>query len=350
MATVTANLGLTQPAYGDSGWNTTLNTNASILDAAINPWFYGTGAPGTITGQTNNSFYLDTNALNLYKRVAGTWTLVCGFGDGSGTPWFYGSGAPGTITGQTNGSFYLDTAALNLYTLISGTWTIVCGFASESGTPWFYGTGAPGTITGQTNNSFYLDTAALNLYTLLSGTWTLVCALGTPSDGYGEGGEGDLGYGGTGSGGSSGTPPILGETPSGLVNGSNTTYTTAGVPYNGTDGVYLQGIRLTRGIDYTISSSTWTLMVAPATGDTLRMDYSTAAPSILPVMGETPSGAVNGTNTAYTTAGTPSSGTDAAYLQGIRLTRGIDYTLSGNTWNLTVAPATGDTLRMDYST
>jgi hypothetical protein len=258
MATVTANLGLTQPAFGDTGWNTVLNTNASILDAAINPWFYGLGAPGTVAGQTNGSFYLDTAALNLYKRIAGLWVLVCGFG---------GAGAS--------------------------------------------------------------------------------------SDGYGgQGGYGDEGYGGvTGGGGGLGglTTAVMGETPSGSVNGSNAVYTTVGVPSSGTDAAYLQGIRLTRGIDYTLSSSTWTLTVAPSTGDTLRMDYTTGVGST-EVMGETPSGSVNGSNAVFTTVGTPASGTDAAYLQGMRLTRGTDYTVTGSTWTLTVAPATGDTLRMDYST
>lgn len=85
MAIITANLSMTEPAYGDSGWNNTINANFTILDAAVNPWFYGSGAPGVIAGQTNNSFYLDTAASNLYKRVANVWTLIASLGTGTGS-------------------------------------------------------------------------------------------------------------------------------------------------------------------------------------------------------------------------------------------------------------------------
>lgn len=83
MAVITANLGLTEPSLGDIGWDATVNANFSILDAAISPWFYGTGAPGVVLGQTNNSFYLDISSENLYKRIGGIWTLIDTLG-GSG--------------------------------------------------------------------------------------------------------------------------------------------------------------------------------------------------------------------------------------------------------------------------
>jgi phage-related tail fiber protein len=68
---------------------------------------------------------------------------------------------------------------------------------------------------------------------------------------------------------------VTNETPSGLVNGANTSYSLANTPVSGTERVYLNGIRLEPGAgnDYTISTATITMLTAPATGDKLRVDY-----------------------------------------------------------------------------
>lgn len=65
------------------------------------------------------------------------------------------------------------------------------------------------------------------------------------------------------------------ETPSGLVNGANTTYTLANTPVAGTEEVYLNGIQQESGAgnDYTISGATITYLTAPLTGDKLRVSY-----------------------------------------------------------------------------
>ncbi len=64
------------------------------------------------------------------------------------------------------------------------------------------------------------------------------------------------------------------ETPSGLVNSSNTVYTLASTPIAGTEHVHLNGILMASGgTDYTISSATITFVTAPATGDILRVSY-----------------------------------------------------------------------------
>lgn len=65
------------------------------------------------------------------------------------------------------------------------------------------------------------------------------------------------------------------ETPSGTINGSNTTFTLANTPTTGTVRLYLNGIRLRSGSgnDYTISTATITMATAPATGDILLADY-----------------------------------------------------------------------------
>lgn len=72
-----------------------------------------------------------------------------------------------------------------------------------------------------------------------------------------------------------GARPIIRETPSGSVNGSNTSFTLANIPAFGTEQVYLNGILQEPGSgnDYTISTNTLTYLTAPLTGDRLRVSY-----------------------------------------------------------------------------
>lgn len=64
------------------------------------------------------------------------------------------------------------------------------------------------------------------------------------------------------------------------------------------------------------------------------------------VVGETPTGDINGVNTTYTLANTPTASGVMLYLNGIYLQPGAgnDYTLAGNTITMLFAPATGDKL------
>lgn len=68
---------------------------------------------------------------------------------------------------------------------------------------------------------------------------------------------------------------VVRETPSGSVNGSNTTFTLASTPVAGTEMVFLNGILQEPGAgnDYTISGGTITYLAAPLTGDKLRVTY-----------------------------------------------------------------------------
>lgn len=68
------------------------------------------------------------------------------------------------------------------------------------------------------------------------------------------------------------------------------------------------------------------------------------------VFEETPSGTVNGSNTAFTLANTPTSGTVRLYLEGWRLIPGSgnDYTISGSSITMLTAPLTGERIRADY--
>lgn len=66
---------------------------------------------------------------------------------------------------------------------------------------------------------------------------------------------------------------ISNETPSGDLDGSDTTYTLANSPATGTLKLYLNGQRLTYTTDYTLATNVITFVVAPVSGDILRADY-----------------------------------------------------------------------------
>jgi hypothetical protein len=65
------------------------------------------------------------------------------------------------------------------------------------------------------------------------------------------------------------------ETPTGLINGSNTAFSLANTPVAGTEMVFLNGIlqEVGGGNDYTISGASITMIVAPLTGEKLVVTY-----------------------------------------------------------------------------
>lgn len=66
------------------------------------------------------------------------------------------------------------------------------------------------------------------------------------------------------------------EAPSGLINGSNTSYTLAATPITGTECVHLNGVLQNVGgsNDYTISTNTITFGSAPESGDVILVNYA----------------------------------------------------------------------------
>lgn len=69
------------------------------------------------------------------------------------------------------------------------------------------------------------------------------------------------------------------------------------------------------------------------------------------IWGETPSGSINGTNTTFTLANTPVTGSIRLYWNGQRQNSGTgnDYTISGGTLTTTFVPVSGDVLLVDYA-
>ena len=65
------------------------------------------------------------------------------------------------------------------------------------------------------------------------------------------------------------------ETPSGTINGSNTSFTLLHIPISGTIELYLNGVlqRLGAGYDYQSTSASLTFTIAPISGDTILVNY-----------------------------------------------------------------------------
>lgn len=63
------------------------------------------------------------------------------------------------------------------------------------------------------------------------------------------------------------------ETPTGLINSANVTYTLAFTPIADSEYVYLNGLLMETGDDYTILVGTITMVTAPETGDRLKVSY-----------------------------------------------------------------------------
>jgi len=101
------------------------------------------------------------------------------------------------------------------------------------------------------------------------------------------------------------------------------------------------------GLSTTLTSLSNTVAGLQSTINNLSASGATA----LFVDGETPGGAVNGTNTSFTLANTPSPATSLAlFRNGLLQSPGVDYTLSGQalTFLSVSTPQTGDLLQASY--
>lgn len=148
------------------------------------------------------------------------------------------------------------------------------------------------------------------------------------------------------------------ETPAGAVNGVNATFTLANAPSPQTSlELYRNGLLMRQGVDYSLNSATVTFVASsiPQTGDILTASYRYGGTALANTSafadGETPSGAVNGSNTTFTLAHTPTPATSLAlYRNGLFMTQGVDYDLNGSTVTFVAAavPQSGDVLTASY--
>lgn len=121
---------------------------------------------------------------------------------------------------------------------------------------------------------------------------------------------------------------IWNEQPEGAVNGANTTYTLALPCLAGTLRVYIDGMRMRPGADYTVTSpTTFQFASPPAPGSKLLVDYVVDRAGVSAfegyfVFNEVPA---QNTPTEFQTANNYSAGTTQLYLDGMRMRLGTDY-------------------------
>ena len=150
---------------------------------------------------------------------------------------------------------------------------------------------------------------------------------------------------------------VDGETPAGAVDGANRGFALAAAPEPASSlALYRNGVLQTAGSDYTLSGGTVTMEPAatPQAGDVLSAYYRRPGTGgSLPtfVDGESPAGAVDGSNQTFTLASAPSPAASLRlYRNGLLQQAGTDYTLSGSAITMTSAsiPQPGDTLQASY--
>lgn len=146
------------------------------------------------------------------------------------------------------------------------------------------------------------------------------------------------------------------ETPSGLINSINTTFTVTAIPKF----IVLNGVIYYEDNGYTRSDLTITLSIAPMTGSTLRSisNYkitlnngltATSDSTLISYYGtdltvERPSGTIDGVNNSFTVVNIP----DFINLNGISYFENDGYTISGLTLTLSIIPPVGSILRSIY--
>lgn len=139
---------------------------------------------------------------------------------------------------------------------------------------------------------------------------------------------------GGGGGGGVLTELVLNETPSGVINGVNTTFTLANTPSDpSTVMIWLNGQLLTRGAtaDYTVSGTTVTMHNAvPIVGDVLLAMYSKQATAKSFALNESAAFTVISGSLGLEIAYTPSPTSSLMlFMNGQLLTQNSDYTLVG---------------------
>jgi hypothetical protein len=168
-----------------------------------------------------------------------------------------------------------------------------------------------------------------------------------------DGTSGACGTGGSGAG-----TFVDAETPAGAINGANDSFTLVNSPNPPASlTLFLNGLLQDQGGDYTLASNmiTFATGATPQTGDILLASYrlGVSIPGVGFVDQQTPTGATNGVNTTFTLSQTPSPSTSlAVFLNGLLMSAGVDYTLSGATITFLPAsvPQSGDILLCSYRT
>lgn len=248
-------------------------SNVVIRDANANARFNNVGRNLTTTATAAGTTTL-TVSSSFLQQFTGTTTQTVVLPDATtlsvGHSFLITNRSTGTVTVNANGGGLVQTMAAASQTLVTvvtngtaaGTWDSAYSITNAGA-----GGGTVTTVSVSTANGFAgsvsnpTTTPAITVSTtitgVLKGNGTAISAATAGTDYMAP------------------SSHVIRETPTGLVNGANTTYTLANSPIAGTEQVYLNGLLQEPGAgnDYTISGTTITYLTAPITGDRLRVTY-----------------------------------------------------------------------------
>jgi hypothetical protein len=146
------------------------------------------------------------------------------------------------------------------------------------------------------------------------------------------------------------------ESPAGTLDGVNASFTTSQTPLAGSLAIYRNGLLQTAGVDYSINGSTITFLSGsvPHANDIVTAYYRVpgAGPQANFTDSEVPAGTIDGNNVTFALVNAPAPALGLKlYKNGVLLSQGTDYTLSGSTitfTSATVTPQPGDSLVASY--
>jgi hypothetical protein len=140
--------------------------------------------------------------------------------------------------------------------------------------------------------------------------------------------------------------PFYNQTPVGTNNGVNKVFTLAFAPKS--LWLTVNGVYQTLGFDYLLVDNVISFFVAPPASSVMnaKYTYGACAPNFVQ---EVPAGSVNSSNLTFTLTHTPDANSLFLYSNGIYMTNGVDYNVSGNVITFVLAPITGTKLYAEYT-
>jgi uncharacterized protein YoxC len=299
-----------------------INGSVTGLTSQVNDLAATVASTGSITG-------LQTTVNNLSATVTSLGTTVGGLNSSVATL---------SSTVSTNGA-----TLTGLSSTVSGLSSTVSGHTSSISTLTSNLSALTSTVSGHTASLTSLNSSIGGLNTTVTSLGNSLTALTATVNTLSATGSNAV--------------FVDAEAPGGTMNGTNTAFTLANAPAPTTSlTVFRNGILQRVGIDFTLSGSAITFAAGsvPQSSDYLRAYYRTPGVGTATTFNdaELPSGTINGTNLTFTLAATPSPAASLTlYKNGVLLTQGVDYALSGATVtfaNTTVAPQVGDSLTVSY--
>jgi hypothetical protein len=237
--------------------NANLSANNFIENAATTPTA-GTTTTLTIASAKIQQF---TGSATQTVVLPNATTLAVGH------QFFITNRSTGAVTVNANGGGLLQTMAASSYALFTllnngtaaGTWDVAYSSGGGSGTVTTVSVATANGFSGTVANAG--TTPAITMQTsitgVLKGNGTAMSAAVASTDYMAP------------------ASFVTRETPTGTINGVNTTFTLANTPIVNTEQIFLNGLLLEPGAgnDYTISGATITMLIVPATGDRLKANY-----------------------------------------------------------------------------